>query len=183
MIAMTLDTRELERVGRRFGLSKKQLRAAYWKAATRTITTMLARARKDLRIELGLRSAKPLKKRLRTGRNRARGANGFGESYLWIGTNDMKAGDFKGRVAATATGVSVAGRDIPGAFLARVGGRRQAMMRVGRKRFPVMQPRIAIHADAAALLGGDFFRDAQTVFQTNFAREVRARTLYKVGRT
>mgnify|MGYP001797663153 CR=1 FL=1 len=104
MISMTLDARELDLVGRKFALSIKQLRAAYWKAATRTITTMRARARKDLRVELGLRSAKPLKKRLRRGRNRARGQNGFGESYLWIGTNDMKAGDLKGRVVAGAAG-------------------------------------------------------------------------------
>lgn len=176
----TLDDRELKRIADEFGASKETLRYAYSRAMRRTAQTMKARARKELRTELQMRSAAEIRKRL-FGFKFKRGKYDWGEFRMWFGLNDMRVSAFKGRAKSTSTGATFAGQEFERAFVGRNRkGKQTIMQRASRKRWPIKEARMPIESKARYRIQ-DLLDDFEEVFFKNFYSEVRSRTLYQVG--
>lgn len=174
MIGVEIDPGELQRIGREFAASEKELRAAWRRAKSRTARRLRTQARKALRENLSLRSAAILRARLRLRNTRD-------DASLWVGLNNLPVTAFKGRPRQTASGVSVGGREFPGAFVGRGGGgNRLVFRRVGRSRLPIEVETVPIKDAGDDTLEAEVMRDAADALIRNFAAEVRARTIYKV---
>jgi hypothetical protein len=182
---LNYDMRQLDRVARDLGASEKQVRAAFRRALSRTGTTLRARARKDLREGLDLRSAKPIRNRLRLIRFKARGGRDLGALRLWMGANDMATSAFKGRATVTPEGVSYRGEVFKRAFIARFNkmNDRRIFQRTGPGRLPIEVAKIEVEEDVKEYAERVAFQQVDDLFMSNFVRELRARTIYKVGRT
>lgn len=181
MLAFDFDARELKRIADEFEASEKDLRYAYSRALRRTAQTMKTRARKGLRTELQLRTAAELRKRLQGFRFKR--GKGLGEVKMWFGLNDMRVSAFKGRAARTGAGASFAGHDFPGAFIARNSkGRPTVMRRATQKAYPIREERMPIEDKAQIFIEDEVFDEIEEVFFKHFRAEVRARTLFKVGK-
>lgn len=180
MLNFEFDSDELQRIAKEFGASRDQLRHAYSRALRRTAQTMKARARKGLRSELELRSAAELRRRLHGFRFK-RGRD-LGEVDMWFGLNDMRVSAFKGRARKTGGGASYAGKEFPGAFVAKNRkGRRTVMVRAGRKAWPIREEKMDIVDKAQVYIEDQVFEEIEEVFFKVFLHEVRARTIYSVG--
>lgn len=182
MTALTFDDDELSAIAREFGASEKDLRRAYARALSRTARTMRTRARKALREGLDVRAAAVLKARLRLSKFKPRGTL-LGGARLWVGANPLPATAFKGRPRQTAGGVSVGGREFPGAFVGtgKDSGTRQVFRRAGRTRLPIFRETAATQEDVNRILEQGVFDDMSRTFFKNFRAEVRARTIFGVG--
>jgi hypothetical protein len=181
MLAFDFDARELKRIADEFEASEKDLRFAYSRALRRTAQTMKTRARKGLRTELQLRTAAELRKRLQ-GFRFSRGKS-LGEVRMWFGLNDMRVSAFKGRALRTGGGARYGGRDFPGAFVGRNSkGRPTVMRRATQRAYPIKEERMPIEDKAQILIEDEVFDEIEEVFFKNFRAEVRARTIYGVGK-
>ncbi|KIC36550.1 hypothetical protein [Leisingera sp. ANG-M7] len=181
MLAFDFDARELKRIADEFKASEKDLQYAYSRALRRTAQTMKTRARKGLRTELKLRTAAELRRRLQGFRFKR--GKGLGEVKMWFGLNDMRVSAFKGRASLTGAGAAFAGQDFPGAFIARnAKGRPTVMRRATQKAYPIREERMAIEDKAQIYIEDEVFDEIEEVFFKHFRAEVRARTLYNVGK-
>lgn len=182
MLHFDFDNSEMQRIAEKFGATEKQLRFAYSRALRRTASNMKTRARKGLRQRLGLRSAAELRRRM-AGFRFQRGSGGdMGGVRMWFGLNDMRASAFKGRPREDGAGASVAGRSVPGGFVARNSkGQRTVMRRVRASRYPIAEARVDIEDEASVFVEDEVFDEVEDVFFRNFVAEVRARTIYEVG--
>lgn len=182
MLHFDFDESEIDRVSKEFGASEKQIKFAYGRALRRTASNMKTQARKGLRVRLGLRSAAELRKRLAGFRFKGGSGSNMGGVRMWFGFNDMRAGAFKGRARATGSGAEIAGRQVPGGFLARNSkGQRTVMRRTGPGRYPIAEARIDIGDEASVFVEDEVFDEIEEVFFRNFRAEIRARTIYDVG--
>lgn len=181
MLAFDFDARELKAIADEFGASEKDLRYAYSRALRRTAQNMKTRARKGLRTELELRTAAELRKRLQGFRFKR--GKGMGQVSMWFGLNDMRVSAFKGRATGTGSGASFAGHDFAGAFVAKNSkGRPTVMRRATQRAFPIREERMPIEDKAQVFVEDQVFDKIEDVFFKTFRAEVRARTLYKVGK-
>lgn len=181
MLAFDFDARELKRIADEFEASERDLKFAYSRALRRTAQTMKTLARKGLRTELQLRTAAELRRRLQGFRFKR--GKGLGEVKMWFGLNDMRVSAFKGRAARTGAGASFADHDFPGAFIARNSkGRPTVMRRATQKAYPIREERMPIEDKAQIFIEDEVFDEIEEVFFKNFRAEVRARTLYNVGK-
>jgi hypothetical protein len=182
MIGLPIDASELDRIAREFEASEKDLRLAYARALARTARTLRTQARKALREGLDLRSAAILKARLRLAKMRPRGQK-IGAARLWVGANDLPATALKGKTRQTATGASVGGRDIDGAFVGTsdTSARQMVFKRSGRTRLPIFRVTVSVQDEITEILERKVFGDMAEAFMKNFRAEVRARTIYQVG--
>lgn len=190
---LSFDAKRLQRIADEFSVSEKDLRKAYSRALSRTARTMRVRARAALRKGLDLRSAAILKARLRLVKMRPRGQK-IGAARLWVGTNDMPADSFKGRPQKTSTGISIGGRDIPGGFVgtSKDSGKQMIFRRTDRqrqrgpnknsKRQLIERATVATDDEMKDLLEQSVFDEVSEIFFKNFRAEVRARTIYSVGK-
>lgn len=178
------DTRQIDRVARELGASDRQVRAAFSRALSRTGTTLRKEARKELREGLGLRSAKPLRNRLRLIKFRSRGGRDLGALRLWMGANDMATSAFKGRATVTRDGISYRGELFQRAFVMRMNGMsdRRIFQRTGPGRLPIEVVKIEVEEDIKEYAERVALQRVDDIFMTNFVRELRARTIYKVGK-
>ncbi len=177
----TFDESELQRIADEFDASKKDLRAAYSRALRRTAQTMKTRARKGLRTKLHLRTAAELRRRLQGFRFK-RTAD-MGTVRMWFGLNDMRVSAFKGRAVKTATGASFAGQAFEGGFIGRnAKGRPTVKHRAGSRAYPVKEARMPIDDVAETYIEDEVFDGIEEVFFHYFRAEVRARTIYGVGK-
>lgn len=176
-----IDESDLRRIADEFDASKETLRYAYSRALRRTAQTMKARARRELRTELQLRTAAEIRKRL-FGFKYKRGAYDWGELRMWFGLNDMRVSAFKGRARKTGTGASFAGQEFEGAFVGRNRkGKQTVMQRASRRTWPIKEARMPIESKARSYVL-DLLDEFEEVFLKNFRAEVRSRTLYQVGK-
>lgn len=178
------DTRQVDRVARQLGASDRQVRAAFSRALSRTGTTLRKEARKELREGLELRNAKAIRNRLRLIRFKSRGGRDLGALRLWFGANDMSTSAFKGRVKVTPEGVAYRGEVYPRAFVARFKGMndRRIFQRVGAGRLPIEAVKIAVEEPIKEYAERVALERVDDLFMKNFVRELRARTIYKVGK-
>lgn len=177
MIGIEIDAREIRRIASEFAATEDQLRAAWRRAKTRTATRMRTEARKALRQGLGLRSAAILRARLRLRNTRD-------TASLWVGLNDVPATAIKGRPRQGATGASIGERQFPGAFIGRGrdSGARMIFKRKGRSRLPIYAVTVPIKDEGERVLEREVMDDMADTLMRNFVAEVRARTIYGVGR-
>ncbi|NSY36870.1 phage tail protein [Leisingera sp. ANG59] len=181
MLAFDFDARELKRIADEFEASEKDLRFAYSRALRRTAQTMKTRARKGLRTELELRTAAELRKRLQGFRFK-RGKE-LGEVRMWFGLNDMRVSKFKGRPARTGSGARYGQQDFSGGFIGRNrAGKRTVFKRETADRVSAREVKMPIEDKAQIYIEDEVFDEIEEVFFKNFRAEVRARTIYGVGK-
>ncbi|WP_432256071.1 phage tail protein [Limimaricola sp. AA108-03] len=181
MLHFDFNGSDLKRIADEFGASEKQLEFAYSRALRRTASRMRTMARKGLRERLDLRSATELRKRLHGFRFKK--GNQLGEVRMWFGLNDLRASAFKGRPRRTASGAEMAGREVTGGFVGRNRkGRRTVMRRTGPTRHPIAEARLGILDEAETFVEDEVFSELERVFMQNFRHEIRARTIYEVGK-
>lgn len=182
MLHFDFDASEMRKIADEFGATEKQLRFAYSRALRRTASNMKTQARKGLRQRLALRSAAELRTRMAGFKFRAGKGADMGGVRMWFGLNDLRASAFKGRARATSSGASIAGRSVPGGFVARNSkGQRTVMRRVGKSRYPIAEARLDIQEEAGVFIEDEVFDEIEEVFFRNFRAEIRARTIYEVG--
>lgn len=181
MLAFDFDVAELMSIGNEFGASEKDLRFAFSRALRRTAQTMKTRARKGLRTKLELRTAGELRRRLHGFRFKK--GKGLGETHMWFGLNDLRVSAFKGRARRTGAGAAYGGREFDGAFVAKNRkGRPTVMRRATTRAHPIREETMQIVDEAQTFIEDEIFDDLEDVFFKNFRAEIRARTIYGVGR-
>lgn len=183
MIWLGFDNAEVQRVADEFGASEKDLRRAYSRALSRTARAMRTKTRKALREGLDLRAAAILKARLRLQRYKAKGRN-MGAARVWVGSNDLPATAFKGKPRQTATGVSVGKKVFEDAFVgtSQTSAKQMVFKRKGRARLPIFRETAPVESEVAEILESKVFDEMSETFMRNFVAEVRARTIYGVGK-
>lgn len=182
MLSVDIDESRLTAVAREFSASEEQIRFAFNRALRRTAGTIRKLTVSGLRTELGLRNAKLLRRRIKM--IQRRGANRM-SMKLWVGSNPVSYSHFKGRVKKTPTGVQVGSDVIHGAFLSSANGasRKQIFKRRGRARLPIDAQKKDIHDQVVIFLESNVFIDLQAIFFKNFIHEIKARTIYGVGKS
>lgn len=181
MITFQIDANEIRSVAREFQASERQIGMSINRALRRTAGTMRQRAERALRAEFDPRRANAIRRRLKALRIRHHAKRW--EAGLWVGLNDLRIADLKGTPTETATGGRFRGRDYPGAFVARRGsGPRTLFKRSSRGRFPIVEQTYPISDRGQTVLEDDVFADLIDVFMDNFRADLRARTVFGVGR-
>ena len=153
---------------------------AYGRAMRRTAGNIRKLSSKGLQSELGLRNATALRRRLKDFRIK----RGRSESIvMWFGANDLPLSAFKGRPRAVPGGIEFNGTTLVGAFFARPGGKKRGVYtRAGAARYPIIEAMIPVADRMMIFLEDEVFVDIEGLFFRNFESEVRARTIYGVGK-
>ena len=181
MLSFEFDARELNKIADEFGASEKDLQFAYSRALRRTAQTMKTRARKGLRSELEMRTAAELRKRLQGFRFK-RGKE-MGQVRMWFGLNDMRVSKFKGRPARTGSGARYGKQEFSGGFIGKNrAGKRTVFKRETAHRASAREVKMPIADKAQIYVEDVVFGEIEEVFFKNFLAEVRARTIYGVGK-
>lgn len=174
-----IDSTQLGAVVAELGATERQVKLAFHAALRRTATTLRTLSARGLASELQLRTISLLRKRLKTLRLK-RGADGV---TLWYGLNDMPASWFKGTPTQDATGASMRGQHVTGAFVARskYKGRKTMFKREGKSRLHIQEQNLAVGDQALVYVEDRIFSQTETIFWKNFTRELSARVKYKIG--
>lgn len=181
MIEFRIDARQLAQIADEFGASEQDLRRAFSAALSRTARALRTMARKALRAGLDLRAASVLRARLRLKRIKAAG---LGAVSLWVGTNDIPASWLKGTPRETAAGATQGGRSFSGAFVGRGqgSGKRLIFRRRGAGRLPIEAVTVPVADEMGRILDDEVFEEAGKLIMKHLRAELRARTIYGVGR-
>ena len=179
-IRLDIDTREIKRIIDELGPSSDIVGKSMSRALRRTAGSLRVRVSKALAPELQLRRAGDLRRRLR--QMRLRIGKSRGEIGIWIGLNDLAVSQFKGTAREYAGGAKFRQTEFPGAFVARHRKKRSIYMRSGRGRFPIVEQTLPIKDIADPIIEDDVFPDVVEIFMKNLLAELRARTLFGVGR-
>lgn len=180
MISFDIDGDEIQRIARDLQATERQVNLAIGRALARTAGTMRTRTQRALARGLELRRANTLRKRLKAMRVRRRGS--AQQIALWVGLNDMRITDMKGRPSQGSGGASFRGVSYPGGFVATGrGGRRSIFKRLGAARVPVIEQTFPITDAAQVMLEDEIFADLPDVFMDNFRADLRARTAFQIG--
>lgn len=172
---------DYDRVIQELGAGEEDVRKAMTRALRRTATTLRVMASKRLVPELGLRRAMDLRRRLKP--MRARIKTHEGRIGIWVGLNDMGVSHFKGRAREYAGGAKFRDHEFPGAFVAKgQDGRRSVFRRAGTSRFPLVEEVLPIKDRADVILEDDILPDAVEIFMKYFLADLRARTIFGVGK-
>lgn len=181
MLYFDIDYDQIVKLQDELGASEKQIAQAFSRALNRTAGTLRRMSSKGLKDELQLRNAKELRKRLRT--IQLRKGKLLDAIKLWYGTNDMPASAFKGRPKKTRNGVSFRGYDFPGAFLAKgKDGKQRIFRRIRDERLPIAEQTLPVKDQMDVYLEDEIFDKVDEIFFKHFAADLRARTIYGVGR-
>ena len=180
MLNFDIDPVQLRELAERFDASSKDLEAAYSRAMRRTAGNIRKLSSKGLQSELGLRNATALRRRLKEFRLK----RGRQESIvMWFGANDLPLSAFKGRPRAVPGGIEFNGTTLVGAFFARPGGKKRGVYRrAGGARYPIIEAMMPVADRMMIFLEDEVFVDIEGLFFRNFESEVRARTIYGVGK-
>lgn len=185
MLQFDIDAAAVLELAAEFEASDEELYAAYNRALRRTAANLKTKARKELRVRLGLRSAGVLRRRLqdfKLRRDRGSGA-ALGSVSMWFGFNDLPASAFKGRPRATATGAAIGEHEVEGGFVAKNrAGRPTIMRRRTRARFPIVEATLPVVDRMQVIVEDEIFDALEEVFFKNLRAEIRSRTIYGVGK-
>lgn len=179
-VSLDIDTSEIARLIGDLGSSEKDVQKAMSRALRRTASALRVRASKRVVPEIGLRKAMEFRRRLRD--MRVRIDRGGGEIGIWVGLNDIGVSRFKGRAVRTPGGARFRDTEFAGAFVARYRGKRSIWKRRGAARFPVEEQKLAIQDRVQIILEDEIFPDAVDTFMKLFMADLRARSIYGVGK-
>lgn len=172
---------DYERAIKELGASQDDVRKAMSRALRRTATTLRVMSSKRLVPELQLRRAGDLRKRLKP--MRARIKTHEGQIGIWVGLNDMGVSKFKGRAREYADGAKFRDQEFPGAFVAKGRDKRRSIFRrKGVSRFPLVEEKLPIKDRADVILEDEILPEAVDVFMKYFLADLRARTVFGVGK-
>ncbi|MFG6082324.1 phage tail protein [Paracoccus litorisediminis] len=172
---------DLDRVIAELKASESDVRKSMSRALRRTATTLRVQASKRVVSELELRRAGDFRRRLRA--MRARINRDGGTVGIWVGLNDMGVSKFKGRVKETSAGASFRDQEFAGAFVAKgKDGRRSIFRRKRSTRFPLAEEKLPIKDQVDVILEDEILPDAVAIFMKHFLSDLRARTVFRVGR-
>lgn len=102
---------------------------------------------------------------------------------IWVGLNDMGVSKFRGRVREHSGGATFRSHEFPGAFVAKGrDGRRSIFRRKGSARFPLVEEKLPIKDRVDVILEDEVLPDAVDIFMRYFMADLRARTIYGVGK-
>ncbi|MTH78749.1 phage tail protein [Paracoccus aestuariivivens] len=179
---VTLDLEaDFDRVIKELKADEDDVRKAMSRALRRTATTLRVMSSKRVVPELQLRKAGDFRKRLKQMRTRIK--RNHGEVGIWVGLNDMGVSKFKGRASEYAGGAKFRDHEFPGAFVAKSQeGRRSIFRRKHESRFPLVEQTLPIKDRADVILEDEVLPDAVDIFMKHFVADLRARTLYGVGK-
>lgn len=181
MLSVDINEAQVDQIAREFAATPNQIKDAYSKALTRTSGTLRKAIVPGLVSELGLKNGKMLRRRLKLYKNR--GAN-RSSVKIWVGAGGMHYSDFKGRWVRTRQGIKVGDDLIIGGFAGTSAftGRREVFTRKGRDRLPLKLEKKAISGRVVAFLDENVFIDIEAIFFKHFQHEIKARTIFGVGR-
>lgn len=179
---LDVDTSDIDLVIRSLNASESDVRKAMARALRRTASSLRVRASRRIVPELQMRRAGDFRRRLRT--MRARISKDRGEIGIWIGLNDMAVSKFKGRVTEFSGGAKFRDTEFHGAFAAKMprARHRSIYRRTGAARFPVQEEALPIKDRLDVIIEDEIFPDAVDVFMRLFIADLRARTIFGVGK-
>lgn len=184
MLHFDIDWRELLHVGNELQATDKQVTLALSRAMRRTEATLRRMSSQGLTKELQLRTAKVLRKRLRSLKMRMSAAGSAGQGMgLWYGLNDMPVGVFKGSPRSTASGASFRDHDFQGGFVgkSKISGRRSIFKRATTASLPIEEQLYPVHDKAVVFIEDQIFDQALEVFWNHFRRDLQARVRFSIG--
>lgn len=181
MIRFEIDGSDIRRVARELGASERQVGMSITRSLRRTAGTLRRLAQPALVKGLDLRRGNAIRKRLRDLKMRRKG--GAQEIGVWVGLNDLRIGDFKGSPKQTASGAEFRGVSYLGAFVAKSkSGKLTIFKRKGKGRFPIIEQTAPIKDQADQILEDEVYPDIAEIFMRHFVTDLRARTVFGVGR-
>ena len=182
MIRFDIDRDGIQRIARELGASERQVGMAISRALNRTAATMRRRAQAALAKGLDVRRANVLRKRLRDLKLKRKG-KAAEEVAVWFGLNDLRISDLKGRPRRTAGGAEFRGAGYPGGFVAKSrSGKQSIFRRKSDGRLPLVEQTAPIADRAEIILEDEVLADLPDVFMKFFASDLRARTVFGVGK-
>lgn len=179
-VRLELGLSDIERVISELGATPEQVRFATTRALRRTASALRTRSMKAAKETLQLRRAAAFRRRLKDLRLRMHKSGG--EVGVWVGLNDLAVSALKGRMKEYAGGATFRSMEFEGAFVATHKGRRSIFRRKGKRRFPIVEQTYPIKDQMDVVLEDDVFPDAIEIFMRNFASDLRARTVFGVGK-
>lgn len=177
MLSFDIDDSEVEALAREFSATPKQLDMAQRRAVKRTAATLRKISTRGLKSELGLRTTKELRRRIKE----YRVGKGNNALKLWYGANDLPWSAFRGRPRQVPGGVRFGDTMIHGAFLASIRGRRGVYRRETSRAYPVREVQREIADRVMVYLEDEVFVDIEEIFFRHLRSEIRARTILGVG--
>jgi hypothetical protein len=179
-VSLDINLRDVNRVIAELQASDLDVKKAAHRALRRTAGAMRVRVSKAVVPELQLRRAGDIRRRLKQMRQRIN--KDGGAVGIWVGLNDFAVSKMRGRMREYAGGASFRSIEYPGAFIARVRGRRSIFKRAAKGRFPISEQTVPIKDQIDPILEDDVFPDLIDVFLKNFMSDLRARTVFGVGK-
>lgn len=179
-VRLELDLSEIEKVVLELGATPEVVRKSIGRALRRTASALRMRSMKAARETLDLRRSTDFRRRLKELRVRMHKTGG--EVGVWVGLNDLAISQLKGRIREYSGGAAFRSMEFPGAFVARHRGKRSIYKRAGKRRFPIVEQTYPIKDQMDVVLEDDVFPDAIEIFMRNFASDLRARTVFGVGK-
>lgn len=175
-----LDLAEVNRVIADLDASADQVAKSMRRAISRTGTTLKLRTSKAAVSELEIRRTARFRKRLKQMRSSLHKSGG--QIGVWVGLNDLEVSALRGRLREFDGGATFRSREYHGAFVAKIGRYRSIYKRRGADRFPVDEQRYPIKDQIDAVLERDVLPSVAEIFLKNFLSDLRARTVFGVGR-
>ncbi len=181
MLHFDIDWQDLLRIGEELQASDKQIKFAMSRALRRTEASLRKLSSKGLPPLLGLRTARALRKRLKSIKMRA-GAGQDGVT-LWYGLNPLPVSSFKGLPKETNDGAEFRGTRFDGAFVAKskVKGKQTIFKRKDKERLPIVEQQLPIEDKAIVYIEDEIFDQVIEIFWGHFQRDLRARVKYQIG--
>ncbi|QJP47729.1 hypothetical protein HKJ31_02205 [Xylella fastidiosa subsp. multiplex] len=169
MIGIHIHTHSLTAIAQALNATETQMEQALRSAKIKMAAWLRTRSVRGLSDALQLQQ-NIVRRRLRTYRQRD-------QMKVWYGLNPVPLLWLKPK--ATPSGVSaLGGRQIKGAFIATVRGKRQVLKRLGRARYPVAIQKADIYAPAMTYIENGLLDTAtfEARFYTLFEHELQWRT-------
>lgn len=169
MFKTEIDSQGIEAINAQVQATEKQIKLAFNKAATTTTSWMRRTAKQMITQGLKLRSGAVLKRRIIVRRRSSKGLTSF---QFWVGVNDLRIEDFKGRASQSGKGVRLGEHFIEGGFFMRTkSGKRIVMQRSADPRLPVERVTAPIEDEARAIID-KIYREANGFFLKSYRQEL-----------
>jgi hypothetical protein len=179
MLEFDIDMTEINQLSDKLVASKKDVAKAFSRALRRTATTLAKLSRSGLKNELQLRTISVIRKRLKTIKLK-RGGLGI---QLWYGLNDLPVSSFKGTVKKTTSGAMFRNTEFKGAFIAKnMQGKRTIFKRKTKQSFPISEQKLPVKDQAEVYIEDEIFTQLDDIFFKYFKADLKARTIYGVGK-
>ncbi len=169
MFRTEIEARGIQAINAQVQATEKQIKLAFNKAGASTSSWMRRTAKKLLTQGLKLRSGAILKRRIIVRRRSNKGLSSF---QFWIGLNDLRIEDFKGRAVQTGRGIRLGEHFIEGGFFEQtLGIKPLAMKRSRDARLPIERVTMPIE-DEASVIVEKIYRQANDFFLKCYRQEL-----------